>query len=265
MRVGLIGDVHGHRRELIAMLGQLEAHGVDAIVSLGDAVDRGPASISCLRIMRDWGFTARDGERTSIQMIKGNHEDAYVRAHDRLPKPGRTAIEGPEERALSRCFDTADVEFMRDLPTSLHFPEINVTALHGGVTPHMDEIDEFSYRVRYLDARYYELRGTCSGDVFWAEVYDGRFGLICFGHESHAAPTLYENALALDGEGYRKLHGAVISDEPEDEWITCFTVRYDSEDVRRVNIAGKPHRVHDWLESWRSVTTDHLLTGRRWF
>ncbi len=256
MRVGFIGDIHGHRRELIAMLGQLEEHGVDAIVSLGDTVDRGPASISCLRIVRDWGFTARDGERTSLQMVKGNHEDAYVRVCDRLPKPGRTAIERPEERYLSRRFDTADVAFMRDLPTSLHFPEINVTALHGGVTPHMAEIDDFSLRVRYLDARYYELRGTSASDTFWPDVYRGRFGLIVFGHESHLDPTLYENALALDGEGYRKLHGAVISDEPEDDWITCFTVLYGSEDARRVDIAGSPRRLHDWLPPLRSMTSN---------
>ena len=80
MRVGFVGDVHGHEVELVAMLQALEAHGVDQCVQLGDVLDRGPHSIPCLRVMRDWSFTNRDGAAASFQMILGNHEDAYLRA-----------------------------------------------------------------------------------------------------------------------------------------------------------------------------------------
>jgi len=245
MRIGFIGDVHGHERELIAMLGQLEEHGVDEIVSLGDVVDRGPRSLACLHIMSDWDFLPRNSHQPRpLKMVKGNHEDAYVRICNREAKPGRQIVEAPEDRALSRRFSRADVTFMRSLPTSLYFPEIDVTALHGGVTPHMAEIDDFALRVRYLDDRHYELRGTMPSDVYWAEVYDGRFGLILCGHESHLGPSLYENALALDGEGFRRLHAAVISNEEGADWLTCFTLHYGSEQVRQVEPDHDPVRLH---------------------
>jgi len=259
MRVGFVGDVHGHERELIAMLGQLEEHGCDEIVSLGDVLDRGPHSIPCLRVMRDWNFTNRDGAAASFQMILGNHEDAYLRAIDRRPKPGRSGVSPREESGVARSLRPPDIEFMRSLPVSLRFPEIDVTALHGGVTPHAEEIDDYALRVRYLDDRHYDLRGTRSSETFWADVYDGRFGLAVFGHESHQEPSLYENALALDGEGFRRLHAAVISDEPWDDWLTCYTLNYGNERVREVAPAANPVRFHD-SRSWRR---EYLLEPQR--
>ena len=245
MRVAFIGDVHGHERELIALIQALEDHGVDRIVSLGDLLDRGPRSIACLRIMRDWEFTTRDGVSRRFEMIQGNHEDAYLRVFDQVPKPGRVGIETPEDRKLSASLSREDEAFMRSLPVSLNIPELVVTAVHGGVTPHQETIDEFSLRVRYLGQRGNPLRSTAHSRRFWADHYDGRFGLIVFGHESHSAPTLYENALALDGEGFRKLHGAVISDERGDEWLRAWTIRYGEREAREVDVVDAPERVHD--------------------
>lgn len=251
-RVGFIGDCHGHEHELVTMIRKLEAQGVDRIVLLGDMLDRGPRSLRCLRLVREQRFCSRRGYR-DLDMVKGNHEDAYLRVLDGVPKPGREIVEQPEDRRLSRLLRPADVRHMRRLPISLNLPKLVVTAVHGGVTPHMDTMDEFALRVRFLDADYQPMRSTMPSDVFWADVYDGRFGLIVFGHESHLHPTLYENALALDGEGYSRLHGAIISDETGDDWVRSWTIHYGEHRARESVISDRPCRFHG-----------QQLYGRRW-
>jgi predicted phosphodiesterase len=248
MRVGIIGDVHGHERELIEMLGTIEAHGVDRLVLLGDLVDRGPDSRGCLQIARTWSFSARDGER-ALETVKGNHEDAYVRVRDQVPKPGRDYIETPENRWLYEHLSADELTWMASLPSHLCVPELNLALVHGGVTPHMDALEEagdYMLRTRYLDDRYYELRSTQSSDVFWADIYDGRFGTIVFGHESHRDVTQYEHAIAVDGEGYRRLHGVIISNEPDDRWLTVLTLDYGGKQPMFGAPVADPVRLHDY-------------------
>jgi predicted phosphodiesterase len=245
LRIGIIGDVHGHAKELIEMIGLIEEHGVDRLILLGDLVDRGPDSHYCIRIARTWGFCNRDGNVRDYDVVRGNHEDAYWRILKQLPKPGRRLIEQPEERRFFSRLSREELEWFGSLPAYLEVPELNLVCIHGGVTPHYDSLEhggEHMLRVRYLDNRYYEQRGLM-GDVFWAEVYDGRFGTIFFGHESHTRPTAYDHAVAVDGEGYRRVHGVVVSNETGEEWLTAFTVPY-GEAGRRETISYDPVRVH---------------------
>ncbi len=241
MRVGVIGDVHGHYRELVAMVARLRREGAERIILLGDLIDRGPESMRCLRYVREQGF----------EVVMGNHEDAYVRVSLRLAKPGRRWVEGPEYPAFYRALTQNDLDWMRDLPLSIEVPELDLTVVHGGVTPHDEAIDPYALRTRYLDPRTLCHKRGVFGDLFWADVYNGRFGTILFGHESHYDVTEYRHALAVDGEGFRRLHAVIVSDEPGDEWATAYTIAYGRSRVRRTAISRVPDRYH--TPKWSST------------
>jgi len=249
VRVGIIGDVHGHATELAEMIGELEERGVDRIILLGDLVDRGPASKACLRIAMTWQFRARSGALRSLEVISGNHEDAYVRTRRRIPKPGRDRIPAPEDKKLYRQLTREELDWMEALPRYIVVHELDLFCVHGGVTPHMatpEIAGDYMLRTRYLDDHYYELSGTRMSDVFWAEIYDGRWGTIVFGHESHREVTQYEHAIGIDGEGFRRVHAVIVSNEKDDERLEPITVCYGDQ-ARDSDTTFVPLRFHDAL------------------
>jgi len=71
--VWVVGDVHGHFRTLEALVGQLDLDEGDAIVMLGDLIDRGPKSAHVVRYVR-----GTDG----VFSIRGNHEQMMIEGFD---------------------------------------------------------------------------------------------------------------------------------------------------------------------------------------
>ena len=71
--VWVIGDVHGHFRTLEALVGRLNLGEGDAIVMLGDLIDRGPKSAHVVRYVRG---TER------VFSIRGNHEQMMIEGFD---------------------------------------------------------------------------------------------------------------------------------------------------------------------------------------
>ncbi len=275
-RVAIIGDVHGHADELKQMCSLLEAHGVDEIVMLGDLVDRGPASLGCWRLASRTEFWSRQKTLKPFLIVRGNHEDAYDRVFRNVPKPGSKVVHGPEERATYMRFTDTDLTEMASLPVTIKLEALGIVCIHGGFEPSCaDPDDPWNCRVRYLSREGRSLPATSTSDTFWAKVYDGRFGFAAFGHESHRWPTLYKNAIALDGEGYRRLHAVVVSDEEGDERFTPFTIEYGKGRIKS-KLSDKPERIHDWrAKSWgdsdrwsssslvssRSYSNDYTVLG----
>jgi serine/threonine protein phosphatase 1 len=71
--VWVVGDVHGHFRTLESLVGQLDLGEWDAIVMLGDLIDRGPKSAHVVRYVR-----GTDG----VFSIRGNHEQMMIEGFD---------------------------------------------------------------------------------------------------------------------------------------------------------------------------------------
>ena len=71
--VWVVGDVHGHFRTLEALVGRLDLGEGDAIVMLGDLIDRGPKSAHVVRYVRG---TER------VFSIRGNHEQMMIEGFD---------------------------------------------------------------------------------------------------------------------------------------------------------------------------------------
>lgn len=245
MRVGVVGDVHSHFTEMTRTINALEEHGVDRIILLGDLVDRGPSGLSCLRYIRTERFMNRRGDDVPFECVKGNHEDAYVRVWRGIPKPGRARVEPPEYRRLYMQMDSGLLRWMEQLPAFIAVPQLGLVCTHGGVTPHMTDLEaagDFVLRTRYLDKDGNALRSVFGSSRFWAAEYDGRFGTIVFGHESHVRPTQYDHAIAIDGEGFRHVHAVVMSDE--DEPLAAYTTPYGAH-TREADLVTRARRYHD--------------------
>ncbi len=72
-----IGDIHGNLAALLELLGQLrhEVGGEDVVVFLGDYIDRGPDSKSCV----DAILAFRRESPAEVTCLRGNHEDWLLR------------------------------------------------------------------------------------------------------------------------------------------------------------------------------------------
>ena len=81
----VVGDVHGHFATLRRALAELEFAEGDRLFSLGDLIDRGPASFEA----RAW-IAGRDPSARFDLVLRGNHEQMMLEAlaSSPLPAPG---------------------------------------------------------------------------------------------------------------------------------------------------------------------------------
>jgi len=70
----VIGDIHGCRNELVALIQGLPLSPKDTLVFLGDYVDRGPDS----RGVVDFILDLKDKNEYEVLCLKGNHEDMLL-------------------------------------------------------------------------------------------------------------------------------------------------------------------------------------------
>lgn len=114
MRTFAIGDIHGCRDLLVALLAQIElaAEGEPhRIVCLGDYVDRGPDSAGVVALLR--AEQARAGEGAFV-CLKGNHEAMLVEARTRRDMARLWLANGGRETLAS--YGAAGVD---DLPADV--------------------------------------------------------------------------------------------------------------------------------------------------
>jgi protein phosphatase len=206
----VVGDVHGCRSELEALLGRLgyvvvrdgEGRPVDAshpegrrIVFVGDLVDRGPDSPGVLRLVMGMVGAGH------ALAVPGNHENKLVRAlkgskvqvsHGLAETLAQLEAETPEFRAEVQTFcyglvshlvlDGGDLVIAHaGLKEAYHgraSGRVRSFALYGDTT---GETDEFGLPVRYP----------------WANDYRGR-AMVLYGHTPTPVPEWVNNTLCLD-------------------------------------------------------------------
>jgi serine/threonine protein phosphatase 1 len=87
VRTFVIGDIHGHSQKLRKLLPQLRerTRSGDALVFLGDYVDRGPDSRGVIDMVLELMRGGWDGPVTAL---KGNHEEFMLDCMSRRPRYG---------------------------------------------------------------------------------------------------------------------------------------------------------------------------------
>ena len=147
----IIGDIHGCYDELQALLDKAGVSDNEPIISLGDAIDRGPASPETLLFLQRRPFT---------QVLMGNHERKHIR-HARgelkLANAQRITIAQFAEQQLDYA---AAVAYMASFPLYLELPEAILT--HGYLEPN----------IPLNEQRATVLAGTMGGDAYLAQRYN---------------------------------------------------------------------------------------------
>ncbi|SDT68219.1 polynucleotide kinase-phosphatase [Jiangella sp. DSM 45060] len=206
----VIGDVHGCRAELEALLDRLgyalvrddDGRAVDAVhpegrrvVFLGDLVDRGPDSPGVLRLAM--GMTAAG----HALAVPGNHEHKLIRALDgKQVKVGHGLAETLEQlSAEPPDFSAAVREWCRDLVSHLVLDDGKLVVAHAGLKE--------AYHGRASGrVRSFALYGDTTGetDEFglpvrypWANEYRGR-AMVLYGHTPTPEPEWVNNTMCLD-------------------------------------------------------------------
>lgn len=123
-RVIVIGDVHGCIRELEALLARLRPTAGDAVIYLGDVINRGPESHASLRLAAETGHV----------LLLGNHERRLLDYHDSGDTTGIRDYEVPTLAQLTE----ADRAIIRRMPLTHEEPSHGLVCVHGGFLPGQD-------------------------------------------------------------------------------------------------------------------------------
>lgn len=243
----IIGDIHGCKAELVELVGILTADQsvVHEFVFVGDLVDKGPDSPGVVKFVRELA------ENNAVVLVIGNHEERHYRYRKTLAE-GRPCVMARQEEmsAITAGLSSDDCRFLDSAIAFAKIPQYNVLVVHAGITPVIKEIGEYSKPwaamsgsekkplSQMLRARHVN---TISGNMvpmgqettenpFWADVYDGRFGTVLFGHEAFVdkiAPVRFPHAISLDaGCVYGgELVAMTLSDDAIGDFSVVTTVR----------------------------------------
>jgi serine/threonine protein phosphatase 1 len=199
-RTCIIGDVHGMSEELQSLMSEIRPTERDTVVFVGDLVDKGPESVKTVRIVREMS------KRFNVVVVEGNHEEKHKRFRKHVANATGVAdtMKGAEEmKTITERLNPEDVAFMDSFVPFHKVVEHNILVVHGGITGDMadfpatvEDVKAMSnkkrtsffkiLRTRFLNAKtgtFIALGENTEVDPFWADVYDGRFGHVVFGHE----------------------------------------------------------------------------------
>lgn len=112
-RLALISDIHGNVAALEAVLADLDARGIEAVVNLGDHVSGPlwPGETAALLMARGW------------PSIRGNH--------DRMVTDDPPASHGPSDAFAAAAIDDAQRAWLAALPATLDVPDWQLFLCHG--------------------------------------------------------------------------------------------------------------------------------------
>ncbi len=197
----IIGDVHGCYTELLELLARL-GYGVDGqhpqnrvLVFLGDLVDRGPDSLSVLRLVMDLC------DRGRALCVRGNHDDKFRR----YLMGNKVKLNFGLERTVKQTENIDSAEririesFLDFLPYQLSLDAGNLVVSHAGVTEDLIGIDSSRSRAFCL---YGQVSGLTDDMGFpirmeWAHEYHGS-PLIVYGHTPVPEARFINHTVNLD-------------------------------------------------------------------
>lgn len=259
-RLAILGDVHGMHCELLDLLALVKLDARTTLILAGDIIGKGPDSVEVLRTLH--GLQARG---INVRLVRGNHEERLSRVLAKRKGNGRPAAELRELKAIASQLTGGELAFLHSAETLLRIPngvvvhggipgtmtDLNpaTIARHAHALVRLRHVAGRSRLTRSEAEREAEfqtshrgiphhrstkqLSAGCyvpreereAGDPFWAEVYDGRFGTVYFGHRAFvdaAAPVKFPHAVGLDlGAVYgNRLAAAVLETDGTCDYVS---------------------------------------------
>jgi len=201
MRHIFIGDIHGMLSSLNSLLDMLDLQQDDVVVFVGDLLDKGPDSAGVVRRVSSLADT------NNVILVKGNHEDTHARYRKHLKSniniAQKMVASKPEIAVINGQLSSDDVAFLDTAVLFHRIPDLNVTVVHGGICGNIKQMPDsvkdigtlssklrkalklvmFTRHVSADTGHFVGLGQERDVDPFWADVYDGRFGHVIFGHQ----------------------------------------------------------------------------------
>lgn len=268
-RTIFIGDVHGCVDELKQLLKKVQLQPGDRIVFLGDLLHKGPDSQGVFQLVTELQT------QFEVDVICGNHEEKHLRwlrSEERCRAAGTENTMSHVEEYPGIAISSNAMNIMSNSYIAKAYDK--VTAVHGGIPSTLEELQYITHdqwlqlktkkrealgqvlRTRYLagpNRTRTNSKGTVKsivegsmlplgkqqeGDPYWADIYDGRFGIVVFGHNPfmQSCPAIFPNAIGID---LGCVHGGYLCALILDGTISFKTVKAAREYKQR------PHWVYD--------------------
>lgn len=181
-RLIAIGDVHGCRDELAALLDRLAPTAADRIVLLGDLINRGPDGPGVIALAKACGAVS----------LLGNHELRLLEYRRRAQRDEAKARLRETDEATLAGLTEEDWTFMAAMPLTFDAPEFQTVFVHGGFLPNQpwrEQPAEVVCRIQVIDAQGRPgKRGESPGAKPWADLWSGP-PFVVYGHTSR--PDIY--------------------------------------------------------------------------
>lgn len=219
-RTFVVGDVHGCSSEFNKLLSQLQLTPEDHFIFIGDLLHKGPYS-DCVLLQAD-----AIGSYCRRTIVCGNHEEKQIRFMKTEDRLAGSTKKNPMQHTegylnISKFMeDNHDLGLREALDEAPFYVQTEgFTLVHGGIAPRANLYDltcktyhnlrgEEKEKGRWLlFTRYVSPLGypvalgqEAPEDKFWAEIYDGRYGHVIFGHHPFLEPTVkhFPHATGID-------------------------------------------------------------------
>ncbi|MCP4381645.1 MAG: serine/threonine protein phosphatase [Hyphomicrobiales bacterium] len=225
----IIGDVHGMSEALRLLIDRLCPQAGDCVIFVGDILDKGPDPVGVVRMVRD----VAENARFEVILVEGNHEELHRRYRRNLTErptiAKEQAVRVPELATTTARLARDDIAYL-DAAVPFHrIAEHDLLVVHGGIPGDMDSFPDTVeearaltgkarrkfdkvLRTRFVEAktgRFLMKDHETEADPFWADIYDGRFGHVVFGHVPFMdGPRHFPFATAIDTGA---VHGGALT------------------------------------------------------
>lgn len=152
MRLLAVGDIHGYKGALEALLSQVNPSDSDQVVFLGDYVDKGPDVAGALELLSDLG------EAHDWVFLRGNHDQMLIDAYrDPTALGVWECLSGDAPLASYGSGSTADllaripdrhIRFLEERCCD-YYQTDSFIFVHGGIRPHIAPEDEEVERLQW--------------------------------------------------------------------------------------------------------------------
>lgn len=210
-RVYAIGDIHGRYDLLQQLMSLITSHWERTektakrvrILFLGDLIDRGPDSASCLRLV------TKLAQLPGVACLRGNHEDLLLRSVEGYPDAQRLWLENGGQSTLDSfdisppaseedCFDFAErvkaaipeEQLAMLTATRTHARSGDYFFAHAGVRPGVS-------LSKQVDFDLFFIRDEFTSSTQWHGA------VIVHGHSVVNEVSIMENRIAIDTAAYR--------------------------------------------------------------
>ncbi|GAB5358852.1 hypothetical protein AAMO2058_000494600 [Amorphochlora amoebiformis] len=224
----IVGDIHGCLAETKELFRAANFNPkTTTAISVGDLVNKGPASHGVVQYLRTTGAMA----------VRGNHDDACLQASLRIGRYEKTV---PEKYQYVDHLTQKDKQWLSNIPLTIRIPQLKppILVVHAGVVPGVPLLDqqfEDMVMMRELEqsnGRWNAVVQRSDDSILWAKVFskggsdaaiipEGKESVhVFFGHDAKQGLQQESLATGLDtGCCYGKsLTGALVTINDDATW-----------------------------------------------